>query len=408
MKICFVTIDYHSQQGGGGIGSYIYTLSKELVNYGHNVSVICSRKKGDPEYENVQGVKIYRVHLGNIHYYLSKLPLVNRVFTLPVRELEWSYAFWKKVREINEKESFDIIESCETGNLFSMLFPPSPCFLPHKCPWIIRAHGATYSFKKYSGEPLGLSEKIDRLLQRYCMKHATALSAPSKFQAGEIEAEIKGAQKVEVIPNPVDNIFFKEIKSKRKDVSQERKKKILYTGRIELRKGTLVLLKAMEYVIKEFEGVELIIAGGHHVSISQKVLDEALDSGGIRKYVKLLGHVERSQIIGLYNECDIFAVPSYYETFCISAAEAMACGRPVVGTLGTALPKLVEDGKTGLLVPSGDDRALADALLRLVNDDELAMRMGEAGREKVLKQYQASFIAQKTLKFYEDVITKLS
>jgi glycosyltransferase involved in cell wall biosynthesis len=398
LKICFVTIDYHSKQGGGGIGSYIHTLSNELCSSGHDVSIICGGKGKNPEYENINGLKIHRVCMGNIHYYLSKMPLVKSVFTLPVRELEWSYAFWKKVKEINKQERFDLIESCETGNLFSTLFP-------HKCPWIIRAHGATYSFKKYSGEHIGLSEKIDRLLQRYCMKHATALSAPSRFQAGEIEAEIKGAQTVEVIPNPVDHMFF-NLREPRAEMSAPKpKKKILYTGRIELRKGTLVLLKAMEHVIKEYEGVELIIAGGHHVSISQGMLDAALDSGGIRKYVKLLGHVERSHIIDLSRECDIFAMPSYYETFCISAAEAMACAKPVVGTSGTALPELVEDGRTGLLVPPGDDRALAEALLKLLNDDELERQMGEAGSEKVSRGYQPSFIYKETVKYYRRLIS---
>jgi glycogen synthase len=396
MKICFVTIDYHSRQGGGGIGSYIYTLLNELVNSGHDVSIICGGKGKNPEYENINGLKIHRVCMGNIHYYLSKLPLVNRVLTLPVRELEWSYAFWKKVKEIYKQERFDLIESCETGNLFSTLFP-------HKCPWIIRAHGATYSFKKYSGEHIGLSEKIDRLLQRYCMKHAAALSAPSRFQAGEIEAEIRGAQKVEVIPNPVDHSFLNLQEPRAEKSAPKLKKKILYTGRIELRKGTLVLLKAMEQVIKEYENVELLIAGGHHVSISQGMLNEALDSGSIRKYVKLLGHIERSHIIDLYRECDVFAMPSYYETFCISAAEAMACAKPVVGTSGTALPELVEDGINGLLVLSGDDRALADALLKLLNDDEMARRMGEAGRQKVLNQFQVSTIVQESLQFYEHV-----
>jgi glycosyltransferase involved in cell wall biosynthesis len=399
MKICFVTIDYHSRYSGGGIGSYLYTLSNELVNSGHDVSIICGGKEKSPEYGNIKGIKIYRVCLGNIHYYLSKMPLVEGVFTLPVRELEWSYAFWKKVNEINKQEMFDLIESCETGNLFSML-------LPHKCPWIIRAHGATYSFKKYSGEHIGLSEKIDRLLQRYCMKHATALSAPSRFQAGEIEAEINGAQKVEVIPNPVDHSFFNLRELWAEKSAPKLKKKILYTGRIELRKGTLVLLKAMEQVIKEFENVELLIAGGYHVSISQEMIDQALDSGGIRKYVKLLGHIERSHLIELYRDCDIFAVPSYYETFCISAAEAMACNKPVVGTLGTALPELVDHETTGLLVPPGDDKELADALLKLLNDDELARHMGGEGREKALNYYQASSVARRTLQFYVSVLGK--
>lgn len=397
MKICFVTIDYHSGQGGGGIGSYLYTLSMELVNTGHDVSIICGKTKGEPDFEEIKKVKVYRVSLGNIHYYLSKLPVVKQSITLPVREIEWSYAFWKKVLELNKSENFDIIESCETGNLFSILFP-------HKAPWIIRAHGATYSFKKYSGETIGLSERLDRAIQRHCMRRSAAVSAPSAFQAGEIEKEIGKKQSVAVIPNPVDPQFFEEENARRRkeDVGR-RTKTILYTGRIEIRKGTLVLLKAMSHVIGQYENVELVIAGGRHVSVSEKMLDEVLDSRGIRSCVKLPGHIPWQEIKKLYESCDIFAIPSYYETFCISAVEAMACGRPVVGTFGTALPEVVEDGVTGLLVPPGDATALAEAILRLLNDEGLARRMGAAGREKAA-QYRPDFIAKKTLEFYENVV----
>ena len=154
--------------------------------------------------------------------------------------------------------------------------------------------------------------------------------------------------------------------------------------------------------------MELIIAGGRHVSVSHKMIDRILDSNGIRKQVNLPGHIEWSQLVELYASCDIFAKPSYYETFCIAAVEAMAFAKPVVGARGTALPEVVEDGKTGLLVPPGDDKALADALLKLLKDEELARRMGEAGRQKALKHYQADSVARKTLEFYEDVVARHS
>ncbi len=399
MRVCFVTIDFHSKEGGGGIGSYLSCLSDQLLRTGHKVSIVCGGKKSAPDFENIRGVNIFRVYLGNLHYYLSKIPLVNYVFTLPVRELEWSYALWKKVREINQKEHFDIIESCEAGNLFSILFP-------HSCPWTIRAHGARYSFKKYSGESIGPSEKVDRMLQRYCMARASALSAPSQFQARQIEKEIKYRQQVVPIPNPVDLRFFNDNFVSSHNSSKE-KKIILNTGRIEIRKGTLVLLEAMGHVLKELKNVELVIAGGRHVSVTRRMLDEALDSGGIRDHVRLIGHVEWSDIGEFYRGCDIYVVPSYYETFCISAVEAMAYAKPVIGAWGTALPEVVEDGKTGLLVPPGDDKGLAGAMLKLLNDDQLAKRMGEAGRQKALSQYQASSVAKRTLEFYKGVPAKV-
>jgi len=397
MQICFVTIDYHTSESGGGIGSYLTCLSEELVNMGFDVSIICAMQKNEPAFDMICGVKIHRTYLGSLHYYISKIPLLKNWFTLPIRELEWSYALWRKARELCKNENFDIIESCETGNFFTMIFPRS-------CPWVIRAHGATYSFKKYSGEKVGLSEKIDRLIQRYCMKRASALSAPSVFQANQIEKEISYKKPVASIANPVHESFFDTASIS--DNGSNDKKIILYTGRIEIRKGTLVLLKAMKHIVDKFRNVELIIVGGRHVSITKKMLEDTIASNGIGKHVKLMGHVEWSKMQKFYADCDIFAIPSYWESFCISAAEAMALGKPVVGTSGTALPELIDNGVTGLIVPPGDEKALAKAVLKLLNDHELAKQMGSLGRLKIIEKYQVGTICRQTLVFYNDVLKK--
>jgi glycosyltransferase involved in cell wall biosynthesis len=84
--------------------------------------------------------------------------------------------------------------------------------------------------------------------------------------------------------------------------------------------------------------------------------------------------------------------------------EAMACGLPVVATTGGALPEVVEDGVTGILVPPGDAPALAEAMRTLMGDAELRRRMGQAGRERVLEKFSWRKAALETEAVYREVL----
>ena len=88
-----------------------------------------------------------------------------------------------------------------------------------------------------------------------------------------------------------------------------------------------------------------------------------------------------------YQRAALLVMPSFYESFGIACLEAMAFGLPVVATRVGGLPEVIEDGVTGLLVPPGDADALAQAMIRLLSDADLRRRMGQAGRERVLKEF---------------------
>ena len=97
-------------------------------------------------------------------------------------------------------------------------------------------------------------------------------------------------------------------------------------------------------------------------------------------------------------EFDVLAVPSSRESFGLAALEAMACGTPIVATRVGGLPELILDGETGMLVPPEDERAMADALLAILRDRDLAARLGGAGRSRAVsvfseKKMQAAWIA---------------
>jgi glycosyltransferase involved in cell wall biosynthesis len=366
----------------------------ELTRLGHEVHII-AKGKNDVAQKAANGASLHEFRGGNIHWYFSKVPFIGKHLALPSREVEWSWGFYRTFKNLKKKYNFDLIESSETGNLFTALFEK-------KIPLVIRLHGSTYSFEKSTIGAASFGAKLDRILQRYSFKRARGISSPSSFQKNLFEKECNGIVDVEVIPNPVALDDFSEPQP----ATQEVPKIIFYAGRIADVKGIWPLLNAFLQVIKRNPDVRLIMAGAPHVSIRRNAIESFLEEHNILDKVELSGYIQKDKIKEYYKKCRVYAVPSYYETFCISAVEAMLYGKPVVASSGTALEEIVEDGVTGILVPPGDDSALAKALLKLLNDDELARRMGEVGRGKVLREYHPSFVAQKTLKFYEEIFAK--
>jgi len=119
--------------------------------------------------------------------------------------------------------------------------------------------------------------------------------------------------------------------------------------------------------------------------------------------VQFTGRLTREELVRLYSRAKIAVVPSLYEGFGLPAAEAMACGTPVIATTGGALPEVV--GDAGVLVPPRRPDALADAIKRLLNDKQSQQRMSEAGRERVKERFNWRQAARKTLEVYEEVLT---
>lgn len=155
---------------------------------------------------------------------------------------------------------------------------------------------------------------------------------------------------------------------------------VLYAGRLSPEKGVLDLLAAAN-------GMPLVVVG----------------DGPLRRQVpQALGFLPPEELARRYARAAVVACPSRREGFGVVAAEAMAHGRPVVASAVGGLLDLVVDGKTGLLVPPGDIRALRAALERLLDDSALRRRLGEAGRERARGQLAWGVVLDRTLEAYDD------
>jgi len=132
---------------------------------------------------------------------------------------------------------------------------------------------------------------------------------------------------------------------------------------------------------------------------------KAIERLDLAPIVQCVTGISDDELARHYGQAQVAVVPSLYEGFSLPAIEAMACGVALVATTGGALPEVVgTDGETGLLVPPDDPGALAQAIGRLMDDDELRARLGAAGRTRVLGRFTWQVTAAGTADGYRALL----
>lgn len=169
---------------------------------------------------------------------------------------------------------------------------------------------------------------------------------------------------------------------------------VLLPAVLEARKGHAVLLGAAGALTAAVRGVRFVFCGEGRERRALERLATPLD--GIVRFVGF-----RRDMAACLAAADVVVLPSLQEGLGVAALEAMAVARPVVASRVGGLGEAVVDDETGLLVPPGDARALAEALARLVRDSALRARLGAAGRARVRERYTTARMAEGTLACYE-------
>ena len=144
----------------------------------------------------------------------------------------------------------------------------------------------------------------------------------------------------------------------------------MYVGKDFSRKGGEYLLKAFNIVRKTIPDAELRIIGPE----LNKVPDGVKCLGFVSKY----DDKSLSALLEEYRKARVFVVPSLYEPFGISFAEAMAHRVPCIGTNICAMPEVIKNGVTGFVVPPADEESLADRIIQLLSSEEMCVEMGDA------------------------------
>lgn len=195
--------------------------------------------------------------------------------------------------------------------------------------------------------------------------------------------------RLEVIHNGIDLERF----SCPENTEHERKNQSIVIGtvaRLTEAKDHENLLRAFNVVREDEPGVRLLLVGDGEL---RQEIESVVSSLGMEGVVEMTG--KRSDIPQLLNGMDIFVLPSRREGFPVSIIEAMACGRAVVATDVGGVREIIDDGVDGIIVPSGDHRSLALALVQLVQDQRLRNRLALNARQKVVAFFSEQAMMEK-------------
>jgi glycosyltransferase involved in cell wall biosynthesis len=132
--------------------------------------------------------------------------------------------------------------------------------------------------------------------------------------------------------------------------------------------------------------------------------EQLMASLGIADKVQFVTGISTEEMVAKYAEASMAVVPSIYEGFGLPAGEAMACEVPVISTNGGALPEVV--GEAGIIVPTADDKAIADAIETLLNDPDKREQLGKAGRERILERFCWKVCAQEMTQYYQNILAE--
>ena len=175
-------------------------------------------------------------------------------------------------------------------------------------------------------------------------------------------------------------------------------RQIVCVSRCRPEKGLDVLVKAFGHLSKTMAGLSLHLVGGGE---ERAALEGLASITGVRQSVLFYGDVD--DVTQHLRDADVFVLPSHTEGMSNALLEAMAAGLPCVATRVGGNPELIEDGVTGVLCEPGDPRALAQALKRMLVDEELRRRAGEAARRRIEEHYAMGAVATRYQALYAEV-----
>ena len=272
-------------------------------------------------------------------------------------------------------------------------------------------------------EQLGSAYHASSWVEETAYRNADGVVAVSDAMRQDVMALYDVPEnKVRVIPNGIDPDEYRPVE--RPEILQKHgvdpsKPFVLFVGRITRQKGIVHLVNAIEHLR---EGTQVVLCAGapdtEDIAREMEAAVATARSAGRHDIIWIADMLPRDETIALYAGADVFVCPSVYEPFGIINLEAMACETAVVASAVGGIPGIVVDGETGVLVPleargatdfepkDADrfSRDLAEAVNRLMDDEELRRRMGEAGRRRVVERYSWRAVAERTMRFYEELL----
>jgi glycosyltransferase involved in cell wall biosynthesis len=385
------------------VAIWTYEVARRLAAH-HEVVVYGRCFPGQAREEEHEGVLYRRIEL---HKPIAKVQkLVHRAGVKPVGRGSGLYEVGYALRLAEElaQEVYDVVHVHNLSQYASLLrpvLPKSALVLHMHCEWLSQiARRTAHSRLHKVDRVLGCSEYVrDRLAERF-----PELSPRAGIVHNGVDLDAFGALEPSPPPPPDGGT-------------------VLFVGRISPEKGVHDLVAAFSRLLRTRPRAELRLVGPHEPTPRQYIVELADDpavrnlsrfypgnyldqiqsrmDSELRARVCFVGEVQHRDLAAEYERADVLVNPSLSEAFGMSLVEAMAASVPVVATWVGGMSHVLEEGKSGLLVPPASPEALERAIARILQDDELRAALIERGRRSARERYAWPSVVERTRSEYE-------
>jgi D-inositol-3-phosphate glycosyltransferase len=390
----------------GGMNVYVRELARDLGARGIEVDVFTRwREKDDPRIQQLgPNARVIHVQSGPIGYW-PKMDVYEHLDEFTEKLMDQVAA---------EGKSYDLIHahywlSAKVARKLEAAW---------RVPVVQMFHTLGLVKREVMDEDVDGESDVRIEIEREAVKKSAAIVAASEIELGELRRLYRAnVARVAVIPCGVDPQVFHPVRqadAREKLGRDQCERLILFVGRIEQIKGIDVLLRALGLLLQRHpelrSDVCLLVVGGaldpgDDAPETEKILElrRLVHEHRMEANVSFVGSRGQEELALYYAAADLCAVPSLTESFGLVALEAMACGTPVVGTKVGGLQTVIAHGESGLLVPAGDDEALAEAMASVLTDARLRMHLAHGARDRAEK-FTWSRVGDRIVELYDRVL----
>jgi len=386
MKVCMLSWEFPPRVIGG-IARHCEGLAKALVHDDHDVCVVTLDFPGSPNYEEIDGVKVFRTatELGHPNF-LTWVLLFNHFLE-------------KRMADLSREVEFDVVHVHDWLTAFAGI-----SFKHHlKKPIVLTVHSTEVG--RAQGLHSADSFSIDGI-EWWAAYEASRVVVTSHSMKREVCDHFHLPwEKVDLIPNAID--------VQRYNASIDRgavrarygvgwgEKLVLCVGRLVPQKGIEYFISAIPAIAKRYPEAKFIIVGE---GWSRDYLEGVAQSTRHRWKILFTGFISDAEVIALMTSADVLVIPSIYEPFGIVALEGMATGVPVVASQVGGLAEVIEHDRTGIFVHPRNPESIAWGVDHVLSNSDHARWLSENAREVLHKAYSWEAVAMRTVEVYEKVV----
>jgi glycosyltransferase involved in cell wall biosynthesis len=368
----------HIDGGVAGVSKY---LADELIKHPNiKLSIIVPKATtGEITYERREGFNVYRVGK-------------KRLWSIMPGTVYDIFAGRQQIKSLLRRISPDIV------HFQNVTYLAANCQYPH----VLTIHGIVERDAMWDSRwgPLRwVRWLLLKLTEGYGRRRVPHVILISEYVRKFLPKK-NNIHKTWLINNPIADSYF--------DVDwQCEPGRIFCCSRVRPLKNIIGMIKAFAIVAKQFPDTQLRIAGAAE-PVYLKACEREIEANNLHgspRRVHFLGNLSIGEVQFELSKANCLAVPSFQENAPLSIAEAMAVGVPVVGARVGGIPEMVEDGRTGLLVNPYNIRDIAEAVLRILSDRNLARSMSRSAKEIAIRRFMASSVCEQTLKVYNEILS---